>query len=271
MHNQSLTGQVALVTGGGRGIGASVATHLAGAGARVAVFGRSAAHVEAVAARIGDDALAVTGDVTDRAALQAAVARTEAAFGPIDLLVNNAGISGTAGDLAHVDAAAWWRTQEVNVLGVLLACQAVLPGMLVRGAGRIVHMGSMAGNTPGPGISDYSVSKTALLRLNEALASENADTGIVSIAVSPGWVWTDMTDHLDRVFRDTRDNWTGIDDAAIFPPETVARLIVRIAQGDADRLSGRFLHVSDDLDDILADQERILAEDLLLLRLRGRS
>ena len=268
MTPPSLSGQTALVTGGGRGIGAVVATHLAAAGAQVAILGRNLASVEETAAKIGAQAFPIAADVTDAQAMKRAVAETQARFGPIDLLVNNAGVSGTPGTIAEINPADWWRTQEINVLGVLLATQAVLPGMLERGAGRIVHMGSLAGNTPGPGVSDYSVSKTALLRLNESIASEVGDKGLLSIAVSPGWVWTDMTARFDAHFRDTKGDWSGMDDAAIFPPEAVAELIVKIACGEADRLNGRFLHVKDDLEDVLAALDREGAEDLLLLRLR---
>jgi len=267
LAKQTLNGQVALVTGGGRGIGAVISKHLAEAGAKVALVGRNAKTIQDCANSIGHNAISVTGDVTDAEAMKAAVAQTEELLGPIDLLVNNAGVTGTAGNIVDVDPAAWWRTQEVNVLGALLACQAVLPSMLARGQGRIVHMGSLAGNTPGPGVTDYSVSKTALLRLNESLASEIGDSGLLSIAVSPGWVWTEMTEHFDAVFRDMNDEWNGMDKSAVFPPEAVAELIVRIAAGEADALNGRFIHVKDELATLLANLDRIKSEELLLLRL----
>lgn len=268
MTNQTLAGQVALVTGGGRGIGASISTHLAACGAKVALLGRTENSVLATAEEIGENALPIIADVTDAEALAKAVAQTESTFGPIDLLVNNAGVTGTPGNIADVDAMSWWRTQEINVLGVLLASKAVLPSMLSRGKGRIIHLGSNAGNVAGTGVTDYSVSKTAVLRFNESLASEIGDQGLLSIAVSPGVVQTHMLDHFDQVFRETRDDWEGFDKDMIFPVEAVTNLIERIAQGDADDLGGRFIHVKDDLDKVLANKDRVLEDDLLMLRLR---
>ncbi|MFY0679935.1 MAG: SDR family oxidoreductase [Thalassovita sp.] len=267
MTQTPLAGQVALVTGAGRGIGAAVATTLAAQGVKVGLVGRRLSSVTEVAQQIGENALAIEADVTNAQAIKDAVATTESHFGPIDLLINNAGISGTPGRIAEVDPKAWWRTQEINVLGVLLASQAVLPGMIERGRGRIVHMGSAAGNMPGPGVTDYSVSKTALLRLNESLSAEVADQGILSIAVSPGVVATDMLDHFDSVFRDTRAGWSGFDPDMIFPIEAITTLVSRIAQGDADQLGGRFVHVRDGLDAVLQNFERVVKDELLLLRI----
>ncbi|MDC0739195.1 SDR family NAD(P)-dependent oxidoreductase [Cognatishimia sp. SS12] len=268
MQKQTLSGQVALVTGGGRGIGAAISTHLAACGAKVALLGRTENSVRETAEAIGANALPIVADVTDAAALASAVATTEETFGPIDLLVNNAGVTGTPGNIADVDAQAWWRTLEINVMGVLLASKAVLPGMLARGRGRIIHMGSNAGNLAGTGVTDYSVSKTALLRFNESLASEIGTQGLLSIAVSPGVVETDMLDHFDQVFKETRSDWTGFDKDMIFPVETVTRLIERIAMGEADAFGGRFIHVKDNLDAALKNQDRILEDDLLMLRIR---
>lgn len=268
MTDQTLSGQVVLVTGGGRGIGASISSHLAACGAKVALLGRTENSVMETAEAIGENALPIVADVTDAEALAEAVAQTEATFGPVDLLVNNAGVTGTPGNIVDVDAMAWWRTQEINVLGVLLASKAVLPSMIKRGKGRIIHLGSNAGNIAGTGVTDYSVSKTAVLRFNESLASEVGDKGLLSIAVSPGVVQTHMLDHFDQVFKDTRDDWEGFDKDMIFPVDAVTTLIERIAQGDADELGGRFIHVKDDLDKVLAKKESVLSDDLLLLRVR---
>ena len=131
---------VALVTGGGRGIGASIARELADGGMRVAVTGRTQAQVEAVAGEIGG--LALVGDVSRRDNVEAWVRRVEEDLGPVDLLVDNAGIESAAGPLWEQDPDAWWHVFEVNVLGAMLCCRAVLPGMIERRSGRIVNIGS---------------------------------------------------------------------------------------------------------------------------------
>lgn len=268
MNSGSLSGQVALVTGGSRGIGAAISAHMVQEGAKVGLIGRNADSIIETAKKIGPNALAIVADVTDAEAMKGAVTETEAYFGPIDLLVNNAGITGTPEKIAQIDPMTWWRTQEINVLGVLLASQAVLPSMIERGRGRIVHMGSMAGNIPGAGVTDYSVSKAALFRFNESLASEIGEQGLLSIAVSPGVVATDMLDHFDQVFRESNPDWTGFDPEMVFPVEAVTSLICRIAAGEADALNGRFIHVKDGLDKVLAHLDRVLEDDLLLMRLR---
>ncbi len=131
-----LEGQIALVTGGGRGIGADIARELAAAGMRVVVSARTPEQVEQVAREIGG--LGVVGDVSRREDVERMVRETEEQLGPIDLLVANAGIGLNEGPAWETEPEEWWRTQEVNVLGVYLACRAVIPGMLERGRGRIV-------------------------------------------------------------------------------------------------------------------------------------
>ncbi len=138
---------VALVTGGGRGIGASIARELAKAGMRVAVSGRHAEQVEAVACQIGGFAL--VGDVSQRADVEEWVRQTETELGPVDLLVANAGIGNQQGSTWEVPVEAWWHVLEVNVLGVHLCCRTVIPGMLERGRGRIVITGSGSAYLPG--------------------------------------------------------------------------------------------------------------------------
>ena len=250
-----LDGQVALVTGGGRGIGAGIARELADAGAKVAVAARTKEQVEGVAEEIGG--LAVELDVTDAAAVARAVEETERGLGPIDLLAANAGIGSGDDKLADSDAERWWRTHEVNVLGVYLSARAVIPGMLERGRGRIVVTGSGAGYLPGASNTGYTSSKAAANRLAETLANELAETPVRVFVISPGLVRTEMTaGSFD-------------DDAPWTPPELAPRLVRVLASGRADGLAGRYIHAEhDDIEDLIRRADEIRENDLNAIRLR---
>ena len=169
-NGEDLQGQVALVTGGGRGIGRNVAIELAGAGMKVAVSARSDGEIENVAGEIGG--IAIRCDVSDRAQVQAMVAETEQKLGPIDLLVANAGMAPDEDKAWEMEPADWWRTFEVNVLGVYLCCRAVIPGMLERGGGRIVNVASGAAYLPVSSETSYSASKAAVHRFSETIANQ---------------------------------------------------------------------------------------------------
>jgi 3-oxoacyl-[acyl-carrier protein] reductase len=248
-----LDGKIALVTGGGRGIGASIARELAEAGAKVAVAARTAEQVEAVATEIGG--LAVVADVSRRGDVEAMVAKVEAELGPIDLLVANAGIGTEGGSTWEVDPDEWWRVLEVNMLGVHLSCRTVIPRMLDNGRGRIVITGSGAAYLPGSSSTAYSSSKAAVCRYGETLANELR--GRIPIFVfSPGLVQTDMTGGFG-------------DDLPWTPPELAPRLVHVLASGRADALAGRYIHAEhDDIEDLIARADEIEREDLNAIRLR---
>jgi 3-oxoacyl-[acyl-carrier protein] reductase len=244
---------VALVTGGGRGIGASIARELTDAGMRVAVTGRTREQVEAVAAEIGG--LALVGDVSRGTDVESWVAHTEEELGAIDLLAANAGIGNQEGATWEVPADAWWRVLEVNVLGVHLSCRAVIPGMLERGSGRIVITGSGAAYLPGMQHTAYPTSKAAICRYGETLANELAGR-IPVFFFSPGLVRTEMTDRFG-------------DDAPWTPPELAPRLVRVLASGRADALAGLYLHAEhDDIEDLIRRADEIVADDLNAIRLR---
>lgn len=239
----------ALVTGGGRGIGANIARELSGAGMEVWVTGRTAEQVEETAAEIGAHGL--VGDVTSREDVERWARKAD----PVDLLVANAG-TGNRGVSWELDLDKWWEAFEVNVLGVHLSCNAVIPGMLERGRGRIVITGSGASYLPGATDTSYTSSKAAVCRYAETLANALRDR-IPVFVISPGLVRTAMTEgHFD-------------DDAPWTPPELAPQLVRVLASGELDALSGRYLHAEHDPPDSLRGRvDEILEHDWNAIRLR---
>ena len=244
-----LAGQRAFVTGGGRGIGENLARELAAAGMEVAVSGRTADQVERVAAAVGGRAL--VGDVTNREDVERWFAELE----PLDLLVANAGVAGGGDPPWEADVGDWWRTFEVNVLGVHLCCRAAVPGMLERGAGRIVILGSGSAYLPGTPDNAYSSSKAAVCRYGETLANSLRDR-IPVFVISPGMVRTEMTSSFP-------------DDMPWTPPECAPQLVRALASGEFDALSGRYLHAEHDPPEALRGRiDEILEHDWNAIRLR---
>jgi 3-oxoacyl-[acyl-carrier protein] reductase len=239
----------ALVTGGGRGIGAGIARELADDGWSVVVAARSRDEIDEVADEIGGRAIEL--DVSDREAVERAVA----AAGDVDLLVANAGVGGPDGATWEIDPADWWRVQEINVLGVHLCCRTVIPGMLERGSGRIVITASGAAYLPGSSSTAYPTSKAAVARYGETLANELSGR-IPVFFFSPGLVKTAMTDHWGDELP-----WT--------PPELAPRLVRVLASGRADALAGRYIHAEhDDIEDLIVRADEIVANDLNAIRLQ---
>jgi 3-oxoacyl-[acyl-carrier protein] reductase len=190
-----LAGRVALVTGAGRGIGAATAVALAQAGARVALVDRDTAGVEGTAdavGRAGGDALAISADVTDTAAVERAVDAIVAEWGRLDVLVNNAGIvrDATLGKVTDED---WTATLDVNLRGVMIASRAALRPMRAAGAGRILSATSVVARMGNYGQTAYAASKAGIVGLTRAWARELGPLGITANAVAPGFIDTDMS------------------------------------------------------------------------------
>ena len=260
MAKDELSGQIALVTGGGRGIGANIAHELADAGMRVAVAARTPEQVELVAEEI--DGLALEVDVSDQPSVGRMVEETQRELGPIDLLVNNAGVTSPSHtpQIWEERPEDWWRVFEINLLGAYLCSRAVLGPMVERGRGRIVNVGSGGGYlpvTPGNvGGTAYGPSKAALYRFGEILAAQLEQHGVSVFTISPGLVRSAMTEELG-------------DDAPWTPPELAPRLVRVLASGRADRLSGRYIHAEhDDIEALIARADETIRADANAIRLR---
>jgi NAD(P)-dependent dehydrogenase (short-subunit alcohol dehydrogenase family) len=195
----NLAGKRAVITGGGRGIGAACARALAGAGARVAVCARTRAQVDAVAAERGGDAVALACDVTDESSVRGMAAEAVKRLGGVDILVNTAGRAHSAA-LAKETLADWSAILAVNATGTFLCTRALLPAMMERGWGRVVNVASVAGLSGARYITSYAAAKHAVVGLTRCAAAEAAASGVTVNAVCPGYVDTDMTgDSVARI------------------------------------------------------------------------
>jgi len=259
-----LTGQVAVVTGGGRGFGRAIAERFAREGAAVTLTSRTRTELEEVAHGIrsrGGRAIAVPGDVTEPRDVDRVVADTERAFGPVSLLVSNAGVPGPFGPLWTVDPEAWWRAQQVHIRAPFLYLRRVLPGMTERRAGRIIIVSALASRVVAPYLSAYCVGKIAQTRITAEAAAETRELGVSVFAIDPGFVFTGMAE-------ETMDS----PDAQRWLPGMVARIRARrdspdrdadlarcaqrclaLASGRYDALSGRYLELGDDIDAMLRE------------------
>ncbi len=193
----TLDGKIALITGGGHGIGRADAALLAALGADVIVNdvdGDGAAETAALVEAAGRRAAVIVADITDVAAMRGEVARAEAELGGTDILVNNAGIGGEYTPTEELTQERFGRMLEVHVKGTFFTTQAIVPGMKARSAGAIVNIASNWGQTGNPVAPHYCAAKAAILGLTKAWAKEFAPWGIRVNAVAPGWIATEMSD-----------------------------------------------------------------------------
>lgn len=270
--NLRLSRQVAAVTGGGRGIGRAIAAMLSASGAITAVLARSTSEISETARMIeqaGGRARPFVADVTDALAVHKAFQEIERSFGPVTLLVNNAAIPGPIGPFWETDAEQWWRTLDVNLRGAMLCSRGVLHGMISRGEGRIINIASSA--LPIAYFSSYATSKAALVRFTETLAGEVRPYGVSVFAVGPGTVRTSMAEHSLRSHDGQK--WLPwfkriFDEGLDVSAERPSRLVLELASGRADSLSGRFVSIWDDLDSLLRNVKQIEERNLYSLRVQ---
>ena len=270
-----LGGQIAIVTGASRGIGRGIAISLAQAGAAVSLVGRDETALEETARFLpsGNRSIQIKADVSDNGDVERMVSETERTLGPVTILVNNAGILGTVGPFWQLDADEWRRVVDIGLVGPYLCSRAVLPRMIERKQGRIINVSSSGGLGPVPYGSSYCTAKAALIRLTEYIPIEAGQYGIAGFVINPGWVRTNMSDYLRysdaaRTYLPWINEGVEAGKVAYTATEKVGQLVVRLASGQADALSGRFIDIDDNLDTLIQQAESIVAQDARVLRLK---
>ncbi len=249
-----LNGQVAVITGSGRGIGRAIALAYAREGAKLALAARNESELEEAlnaASELGTEAIAVRTDVTSQQDTEQLAHRVVDRFGRIDVLVNNAGNSGPVGPLQGNDIADWVNTINVNLTGTFLVCRAVIPTMLGQSGGKIINLSGAGATNAWSNMSAYCSSKAAVVRLTEVLAQELDGKGITVNALGPGSVHTSMWDKMTEEaaqagadfihqlgLRVTSGGGASIDECA--------ELAVWLASDDSGALTGRLISAATD-------------------------
>jgi NAD(P)-dependent dehydrogenase (short-subunit alcohol dehydrogenase family) len=236
-----LDGQVAVVTGGGQGIGAAICRRLAAAGARVGVLDRETQPAQTLADELGG--LAVTANVTAEAEIQRAIAQVEAKLGPVSILVNNAGITGRSAPVWELSQQEFDIVLAVNVTGVFLCSKAVIPGMISRQYGRIVNIASVAGKEGNPNLGPYSASKAAVIGLTKSMAKELVGKGNITVnSISPAVIATPILEGLPQ---STIDYMVSrIPMGRVGKPEEVAALVQFLVSAEASFTTGQCYDIS---------------------------
>ena len=253
-ETRALADRVAVVTGGGRGIGAAVALAFAREGARLVLAARTAPELQRIADRVrslGGTALVAPGDVSKPGDVARIFDAALKEFGRLDVLVNAAGVLGPIGSLWHVAADEWLRTIHVNLYGTFLCCRAALPRMIAQRRGKVINLSGGGATSPLPQFTAYGSSKAAVVRLTEVLAEEVSSFNVQVNAIAPGMVDTSIHDqvlaageragaHLARV-RAMREQGEGR-----VSPDLPARLAVFLASDQSGGLSGKLIAAAHD-------------------------
>lgn len=259
----TLQNKSVVITGASRGIGKAISIALAKAGANLTLVARDSEALDRSKEEIealGGNVLVFAADVTDFGRARSIIAECQTNFGGIDLLINNAGSSTEAGNLWEADFDAVWRGMEINLKGPLAYSKAALEKMVPRRSGTIINMGSYASIRPLSVNPGYASSKAGLVRLSDSLAASTKEFGIHVFTVSPGLVLTDMTRDEPHFSKMPPEAWS--------PITAICQLVEKLASGDYSQLSGRFIHVKDDLEALVEHASQIESEDLFTLSLR---
>ena len=235
-----LTGRVALVTGSTRGIGRAIAETLAACGARVAIVGRDPAKAAEIAAQISPDARGFGCDVSDVASVTALVASVEEAFGQIDVLVNNAGLT-RDNIMLRLKDDDWDAVIDANLRGAFVAIRAVTRGMMKRRWGRIINIASVVGLVGNKGQTNYAASKAGLIGLTKSVAKEFASRNILANAIAPGFIETDMTGAMTAEARAALIGSIPLE--RLGAPSDVASMVAFLASDHAGYVTGQVLVV----------------------------
>jgi NAD(P)-dependent dehydrogenase (short-subunit alcohol dehydrogenase family) len=250
----SINGKTVLITGAGRGIGKRLALGFAQAGARVALLARSQAELDLAKLEIEQAvgaAMRIRADVRELDHLSAAVDRIRAAYGPIDVLIGAAGVQGPIGPLLRTKPKAWNEAIEINLIGTVNGCRAVLPSMIERRSGKIILLGGPGSGYTRPNFTAYAASKAAIVRFVECLADEVRDHNVQVNCMAPGPAYSNMTDeilHAGEELAGAREieaaqrvRVTGGE-----APEKQVQLAQFLASDRSNHISGKLIHVNDD-------------------------
>ena len=250
---ESLKDKGVLITGAGRGIGKRLAIGFAKAGARVGLLARSQTELDLAKLEIehaGGAALRIRADVRDFEQMCAAADRMRAVFGGVHVLIAAAGVQGPIGPLAETKPKHWAETIEVNLVGVMHSCRAVLAQMIERRSGKIIIVGGGGAANPRPNFSAYAASKAAVVRLAETLAEEVRDRNVQVNCMAPGGSYTHMTDEIihagERAGRKEIDDAEHVRLTGGVSPEKQMHLALFLASARSNHVSGKLIHVNDD-------------------------
>ena len=269
--NGTLAGEVALITGAGRGFGRAITERFAREGASVALVARSAGQIEEVAEAIraaGGKAAAIPADVTVRADVDRAVRTAEEQLGPLTLFVNNAGVPGPFGPFWEIDPDEWWASQAVHIRAPVLFLRSILPGMRERGRGRIIVVSALASRLVAPFLNAYCTGKIAQTRIVEEAAAELDGSPIAIFAIDPGFVFTELAretmtspaaqkwlPHMIERLAERANVAGGDEDLG-----RCAQRCVDLASGRYDALSGKYMELPDDIDAMVEEARAMQAE-----------